>query len=93
MNMKHLTCERSLSDLNSFKEHCLMQHGVDENNYFFRKLFTRYRVLIPKKCFRCKHFCFNGRDEKNHNFLLYYQQGGSLLIEDNTLMKICKSTA
>ena len=50
-------------------------------------IFTRYSAFIPKKCSRCKHFCFNGRDEKDHNFLLHYQQGGSLLIEDKTLKK------
>ena len=85
--MKCLCCEQSSSDLNSLKEHYVLQHGIDENNYVFRKLFTRDRVFVPKKCFRCRHFCFSGRNEKNHNFLLHYQQGGSLPIADKPLEK------
>ena len=86
INMKCLCCEQSFSDLNSLKEHVL-QHGVGGNNYFFQKIFSRDRVFVPKKCFRCEHFCFNGRNEKNHNFLSHYQQGGGLLIKDKPLKK------
>lgn len=42
----------------------------------------------PRKCFRCDHFPFNGRDEKTHNFLSHYQQGGRRCIEDNPLNRI-----
>ena len=62
-------------------------HGVDENNYFFRKLFTTDKAFCPKKCFRCEYFCHDGRDEKIHNFLEHYQLGGTLPTEEKPLKK------
>ena len=47
-------------------------HNVDQNNYFFLESF---------------YFCHNGQDEKGRDFLEHYQQGGTLL-SDNQPMKI-----
>ena len=63
-------------------------HNVDENNHLFRKLFTKNNNFVPRKCFRCDDFCINRRDEKNHNFLTYYQLGGRQPTEDKSLKKI-----
>ena len=83
--MKCLCCNSSFEDQNSLREHCVTQHGVDENNYFYKKLFTKDKFFTPKKCFRCEHFCLNRSDEKNHNFLAHYQQGGSRPVEDKPI--------
>ena len=56
---------------------------------FFKKLFTRNRNFCLGKCFQCYYFCINRSDEKNHNFLFHYQQGGRELIEDKPI-KIVK---
>ena len=83
--MKCLCCNSSFEDQNFLREHCVTQHGVDENNYFYKKLFTKDKFFAPKKCFRCEHFCLNRSDEKNHNFLAHYQQGGSRPVEDKPI--------
>ena len=62
-------------------------HNVDENNHFFRKLFTRDNVFIPRKCFHCDHFCINRRNEKNHNFLSQHQLGGRQPTEEKPRKK------
>ena len=62
-------------------------HNVDENNYFFKKLFARDNISVHRKCFRCEYFCINRRDVKNHIFLTHYQQGGRQPIEDKPLKK------
>ena len=75
--MKFLCCDCSFADQQSLKNHYVDSHNVDENNHFFRKLFKRNSVFVPRKCFRSDHFCINRRDGKNNNFWSYYQLGGT----------------
>ena len=83
--MKCLCCTGNFEGLGSLKQHYVEVRNVDENNYFFQKLFTRDRYFCPRKCFRGNYFCHNGRDEKVHNFLENYQQGGTLPSEDKPM--------
>ena len=85
--MKCLCCDRSFANQHSLKNHYLDFRNVDENNHFFRKLFTKDNVFVPWKYFRRDHFCINRRDEKTHNFLSHYQLGGRQPAEDKSLKK------
>ena len=85
--MKCLCCDCSFANQHSLKNHYLDFHNVDENNHFFRKLFTKDNVFVPRKYFRRDHFCINRRDEKTHNFLSHYQLGGRQPTEDKPLKK------
>ena len=62
--MKCLYCNQSFNDQFSLKDHYIISHNVDENNYFFRKPFTRDKFFVPRKLFYCDYFCLNRRDEK-----------------------------
>ena len=84
--MNCLCCNQSF-DKFSLKEHYVTCHNVDENNYFFRKLFMREKFFVPGKCFRCDYSCLNRRDKNNHDFLIHYKMGGRQLIEDKPLKK------
>ena len=66
--MKCLCCHQSFANQQLVKHHYLEFHNVDENKHFFRKLFTRDNVFVPRKCFHCNYFCINRKDEKNHNW-------------------------
>ena len=55
--MKCLCCNQSFDDQFSLKEYYLTCHNVDENNYFFGKLFTR-EILCIKKMFSLQLFLF-----------------------------------
>ena len=70
-----LCCNGNFEGLGSLKQLYFEVHNVDENKYYFQKLFTRDRYFCPRKCFRCYYFRHNGRDEKVHNFLEHYPQG------------------
>ena len=85
--MKCLCCDQVFNDQCSLKDHYVNSHGVDENNYFFWKLFTRDRFFAPRKCFRCDHFYLNRREEKNLSFLVHYQMVGRQPIEDKPIRK------
>ena len=84
--MKCFYCDQFFTDYISSKDHHVVSHNVDENNYFFQKPFTRDKFFVSRKCFRCDYFCLNKRDEKNHNFLAH-QMGGRQPIEDKSLKK------
>ena len=81
--MKCLYCDRSLADQQSLENHYVDFHNLDENNHFFRKLFTRNNVFVPRKCFHCDHLCINRRDEKNHNFLSEYKPLKKTFFDEN----------
>ena len=79
--MKCLCCRQTFFYQSSLKNHYLAQHNVDENNHFFKKLVSRDRAFVPRKCLRCNYLCLNSRNEKSHKFLSHYQQGGRQPIE------------
>ena len=47
-----------LIPLSAFDKKCLVLSRII---IFFRKLFTRDNVFVPRKCFHCDHFCINRR--------------------------------
>ena len=47
--MECLCCNQSFTDQFSLKDHHIISHNVDENNYFFQKLFTRDKFFVPRK--------------------------------------------
>ena len=46
--MKCLCCGEVFHDQSLLKEHYVTFHNVDENNYFFKKLFTRDGAFVPE---------------------------------------------
>ena len=68
-----------------FKDPLYSKTQCGRKQSFFSKIFTRDRAFMPKKCFRWEHFCWNGREEKSHNFLLHNEQGGRPPVEGRPL--------
>ena len=50
-------------------------------------MFTEDRNFFARKCYRCDDFNFNDAQEKIHNFLKHYQEGGSRPTEAKPLNK------
>lgn len=71
--MMCLLCNKYF-DVDVLKPHYLCYHYINENNYFFRELFSPDNV--SKRFDECKLEFKNCRLKKNHNFLLHYQQTG-----------------
>ena len=61
-------------DVDVLKPDYLYYHSINENNYFFRELFSPDNV--SKRFDECKLEFKNCRLKKDHNFLLHYQQTG-----------------
>ena len=72
--MKCLICDATFSDNEVLKSHNVWHHSINENNYFFRELFSPDN--ISRRCDECKLEFKNFRLKKNHNLLLHYNQVG-----------------
>ena len=72
--MKCLICDATFSDNEVLKSHNVWHHSINENNYFFRELFSPNN--ISRRCDECKLEFKNFRLKKNHNLLLHYNQVG-----------------
>ena len=75
----------SFENVVDLKNHYINYHGVDENNNFFKELFTRNVNFFPRKCFLCEYCCTNRRYEKK---IFHYQQGDRQPIEDKPIKTV-----
>ena len=49
--------------------HYVTYHNVDENNWFFQKLFQIKDKTLLKRCLRCDKFLVTEKQKAVHNFL------------------------
>ena len=74
--IKYLLCDSTFKDIDVLKSHYQFYHFINQNNYFYRELFSPDN--ISKRCDECKIESKSCRLKKNHNFLFHYNQvGGS----------------
>ena len=85
--MRCLYCGLNSEDIARIRNHYISHHGINSNNYLFKKLFEESNAFCIKKCYCCNEILLNKPHEKEHNFLRHYQQGGSLPIELNPISK------
>ena len=70
--MKCLLCNFTFSDVGVLKSHYVLNHFINENNYFYWELFSPDNVL--KRCDEWKTEFESCRLKKNHNFFFHYNQ-------------------
>ena len=70
--MKCLICNVNFNEV--LRNHYIYYHSVDENNYFFRELFSPDNT--HKQRDDCRFEFEICRQKKNHNFIFHYNQTG-----------------
>ena len=65
--------------------HYVTYHKVDENNWFFQKLFQIKDKSVLKRCLRCDEFLVTDKHKAVHNFLKHYEDGKSIPFEQKPL--------
>ena len=83
--MKCLLCSSKFKDQKDLLDHYLSYHNIDENNWFFQKLFQASNKTLLTNCFRCSEFLATVKQKAAHNFLKHYVDGKSIPFEEKPL--------
>ena len=66
-------------------DHYFSYHNIDENNWFFQKLFQSNNKAFLKTCIRCNQFLAAQKEKAVHDFLKHYNEGKSIPFEEKPL--------
>ena len=83
--MKCFLCSSTFENQEDLLHHYISYHNVDENNWFFQKLFQLKNKTILKQCIRCNKFLTTDKQESIHNFLKHYDEGKKISFEDKPI--------
>ena len=70
--MKCLLCSYNGDKI---KEHYIVYHKINKDNYFFKQLFQKNNFCIESCCIRCSKFIPTIKFMIQHNFLEHYESG------------------
>ena len=83
--MKCLLCFSKFKDQKDLLNHYVTYHNVDENNWFFQKLFQIKDKRLLKRCLRCDKFLETEKQKTVHNFVKHYEDGKTIPYEEKPL--------
>ena len=83
--MKCLLCSSTFENQEDLLRHYIDYHNVDENNWFFQKLFQIKNKTVLKRCVRCDEFLTTDKHKSVHNFLQHYDEGKNIPFEDKPI--------
>ena len=83
--MKCLLFSSNFDNQKDLLNHYISYYNVDENNWFFQKLFQVKNKSVLKNCVRCKEFLATEKHQSIHNFLKHYEEGKATPFEDKPI--------
>ena len=83
--MKCLLCSSKFQDEQKLIEHYLTYHNVEQNNWFFKKLFMKDNKAFLRNCIRCGEFLITKKEKAAHDFIKHYDNGKEIPFEGKPL--------
>ena len=83
--MKCLLCSSTFQNQKDLLNHYVSYHNVDENNWFFQKLFHSKNKALLKSCVRCNEFLTTEKHKSAHIFLKHYDEGKNIPFGDKRI--------
>ena len=83
--MKCLLCSSNFQDKQKPIEYYLTYHNVDQNNWFFKKLFIKDNKAFLRNCIRCDEFLTTKKEKAAHDFIKHYDDGKEIPFEEKSL--------
>ena len=77
--MKCLLYSSKFENQNDLLNHYVTYHNIDENNWFFQKLFQIRDTAVLRQCIR---FLTTDKHKAVHNFLKHYEDSKSIPFEE-----------
>ena len=86
VEMKYLLYSFTFQNQENLLNNYISYHNVDENNYFFQKLFQiKNSKSILKQCVRCSEFLTTEKHKSIPNFLKHYEEGENVPFEEKPI--------
>ena len=82
---KCLLCSSKFKDQKALLDHYLTYHNIDQNNWFFQKLFQAKNKILLKNCVRCSKFLTAEKNKASLDFLEHYDYGKVIPFEEKAL--------
>ena len=83
---KCLLCSSVFKNQKELLDHYISYHNVDENNWFFQKLFqTNKNKAFLKNCISCDQFLTTKKEKVIHDFLKHYNEGKDIPFKEKLL--------
>ena len=76
--MKCLLCSSTFQNQEDLLNHYVSYHNVDENNWFFQKLFQAKNKALLKSCVTCNDCLTTEKHKSAHIFLKHYDEGRNI---------------
>ena len=76
--MKCLLCSSTFQNQEDLLNHYVSYHNVDENNWFFQKLFQSKNKALLKSCVTFNEFLTTEKHKSAHIFLKHYDEGRNI---------------
>ena len=67
--MKCLFCSSKFEDQQKLIDHYLTYHNIDQNNWFFKKLFVTNNRAFLRNCVRCDQFLTTNKEKVTHGLV------------------------
>ena len=67
--MKCLFCSSKFEDQQKLIDHYLTYHNIDQNNWFFKKLFVTNNRAFLRNCVRCDQFLTTNKEKATHGLV------------------------
>ena len=83
--MKCLLCSSKFKDQKEVVDRYLSYHNINENNWFFQKLFQAKNKSLLTNFVRCNEFLMTDKHKAVHDFLRNYDDGQSIPFEEKPL--------
>ena len=64
--MKCLLCSSKFKDQKALLDHYLSYHNIDQNNWFFQKIFQAKNKILLRNCVRCSKFLTTEKHKATH---------------------------
>ena len=80
-----MLCSSTFKDQEALLNHYLTYHNIDQNNYFFQKLFQAKNKILLKNYVRCSKFLSTEKHKATHDFLEHYDSGTNIPFEEKPL--------
>ena len=85
IEMKSFLCSSNFQDKQKPIEHYLTYHNVDQNNWFFKKLFIKDNKAFLRNCIRCDEFLTTKKEKAAHDFIKHCDDGKEIPFEEKPL--------